>query len=400
MINFLFWKNINPISLMFILIFLYPILKGFLFKFSSKSIKEDIQQISANIAFIIAFFLGIYFTKSIFIEHEVGIYKKIYEIIPQQVIQYFFNKPTLVYIIILPIMILLLYKIISVIFELINRISFYVIFDLIESSLEDSSSIFKRIIGSTVQLPKSICYVLILAFVLNIISMFNVSNEFNAHLQKSSYYNYLCKEIVIPVTNSRIARQLPNIINNSFKIIVVKEKDAHDNSIDGQNTFDKHTIVYYNGVTLDQGVTSNKKIDEFARSLVNDKDTTRTKAKIIYKWIGRNIEYDHNKAMKVLNNDMNVKSGAINAFNTGKGICFDYSCLFVAMCRANNIKTRLITGQGFNGVSWVSHAWNQVYLDEEKKWINVDTTFYKGGNYFDSTRFAIDHKQSEIAGEW
>lgn len=400
MINFLFWKNINPISLMFVLIFLYPILKGFLFKFSSKSIKEDIQQISANIAFIIAFFLGIYFTKSIFIEHEIGVYKKIYEIIPQQVMQYFFNKPTLVYIIILPIMILLLYKIISIIFELINRISFYVIFDLIEDSLEDSSSVFKRVVGSIVQFPKSICYILILAFVLNIISMFNVSSEFNIYLQKSNYYNYLCKEIVIPVTNSNIAKQLPNIINNSFKIIVVKEKDANDNTKYGQNAFDKHTIVYYNGVTLDQGVTSNKKINEFARNLVNDKDTTRTKAKLIYKWIGKNIEYDHDKAMKVLNNDMNVKSGAINAFNTGKGICFDYSCLFVAMCRANNMKTRLITGQGFNGVSWVSHAWNQVYLNEEKKWINVDTTFYKGGNYFDSTRFTMDHKQSEIAGEW
>ncbi|KAJ49331.1 membrane-bound protein [Clostridium tetanomorphum DSM 665] len=70
------------------------------------------------------------------------------------------------------------------------------------------------------------------------------------------------------------------------------------------------------------------------------------------------------------------------------------------MCRANNLKVRLITGQGFNGVSWVSHAWNQVYIAEENKWINVDTTFYKGGNYFNSKRFDLDHKDSSIAGEW
>ncbi|NFF68539.1 transglutaminase-like domain-containing protein, partial [Clostridium sporogenes] len=73
---------------------------------------------------------------------------------------------------------------------------------------------------------------------------------------------------------------------------------------------------------------------------------------------------------------------------------------FIAMCRANDIKVRLITGEGFNGVSWVSHAWNQVYIPEEGRWINVDTTFYKGGNYFDTKRFDIDHRKSQIAGEW
>jgi hypothetical protein len=61
---------------------------------------------------------------------------------------------------------------------------------------------------------------------------------------------------------------------------------------------------------------------------------------------------------------------------------------------------RIITGEGFNGVSWVSHAWNQVYIPERDEWINVDPTFYKGGNYFDSIRFEVDHESDEIAGEW
>ena len=102
----------------------------------------------------------------------------------------------------------------------------------------------------------------------------------------------------------------------------------------------------------------------------------------------------------ILNNDFRIGSGAIETFETKKGICFDYACLYVAMCRANNIKVRLITGEGFNGVSWVGHAWNQVYVAKENRWINVDTTFSKGGNYFDTQRFNIDHKTSEIAGEW
>mgnify|MGYP001596433738 CR=1 FL=1 len=45
-------------------------------------------------------------------------------------------------------------------------------------------------------------------------------------------------------------------------------------------------------------------------------------------------------------------------------------------------------------------SWNQVYIEEENKWINVDPTFLIGGDYYDSKRFDIDHKAENIAGEW
>ncbi len=70
------------------------------------------------------------------------------------------------------------------------------------------------------------------------------------------------------------------------------------------------------------------------------------------------------------------------------------------MCRANNIKVRLVTGDGFNGANWVSHAWNQVYISDLNQWINVDTTFAKGGNYFNNKMFDLDHKNANIIGEW
>ena len=40
------------------------------------------------------------------------------------------------------------------------------------------------------------------------------------------------------------------------------------------------------------------------------------------------------------------------------------------------------------------------YLTDEEKWINVDTTFYISGDYFDSNLFYEDHIEEEIAGEW
>jgi transglutaminase/protease-like cytokinesis protein 3 len=209
-------------------------------------------------------------------------------------------------------------------------------------------------------------------------------------------YRYLCKEAIIPITNSKVAKQLPSIIGNSFKVVIHQNKPG-DTSTGIANG---STIIYYNGVTLEEGVKSNQEIDSFARKLTLNDSSAMSKAKILYNYVGKNISYDEDKARKVMANDFEVESGAIPTFNSKKGICFDYACLYAAMCRANGMKVRIITGEGFNGVSWVSHAWNQVYIPESSKWINVDTTFARGGNYFNSKRFEFDHKNTQIAGEW
>jgi len=256
--------------------------------------------------------------------------------------------------------------------------------------MREKSSCTKRILGSLFQFPKAVCYVLLSTFVLNLLTMADISEDYNKSLQRSMVYEFLSNEIVSPITNSNFAKQLPNIINDSFKIVVKNDLEKQANNSSG-------TIVYYNGITLEEGLKSNEEIDNFARNLVKDKKTTRAKAKAIYEWIGKNVEYDYDKVEKILNNDFSIKSGAINTYYTRKGICFDYACLYSVMAKANGIKVRIITGEGFNGTSWVSHAWNQVYIEEEERWINVDTTFYKGGNYFDSTIFKLDHRNEKIA---
>mgnify|MGYP001569042985 FL=1 len=60
----------NPIDMMLLIIFIYPILKGFLFKFSSKNLKSDIEESSSYLSFIVGSILGTYVAKSIFIEHK------------------------------------------------------------------------------------------------------------------------------------------------------------------------------------------------------------------------------------------------------------------------------------------------------------------------------------------
>jgi len=188
----------------------------------------------------------------------------------------------------------------------------------------------------------------------------------------------------------------------------ISSNSKNDNSVlfnkkqSNEDKSSENITVIYNGITIDDGIKSNETINNKAVQLTKKAKSDREKAKILYNWVGSNIKYDDDKARKVLSgNDMDhmIESGAINAFEKKSGICFDKACLYVAMARAINLKVRLISGQVFDGKKYGGHAWNQVYLEKENKWINVDTTFYEAGDYFDSNLFD-KHKKEDIAGEW
>ena len=159
-------------------------------------------------------------------------------------------------------------------------------------------------------------------------------------------------------------------------------------------------VIYYNGVTLEEGIKSTDEIDAMARELTKNVTDDMDKARILYSWIGSNLQYDYDRAEKALNNEKVEDSGAIAAFNNRSGICFDYSCLYVAMARAVNLKVRLLTGSAYDGSQYGPHAWNEVYISEIEKWVPVDTTFYLAGNYFNNDDFYEDHIIDSIAGEW
>ena len=231
--------------------------------------------------------------------------------------------------------------------------------------------------------------------------MFNRNENYLKALEDSELYTLISEKVVKPITKSDIVRSLPTVVNDSLKIIV--ENDDVSKKIDNnilEDYLEKKVTVYYNGITLDDGIKSNDTIRNKTLSITNGKSSTYDKAYSIYEWIGKNIDYDDGKANDVINNSKDVKSGAIEAFKTGRGVCFDYACLFVAMCRESNIKVRMVIGEGFNGKEWVNHSWNEFYDDANNRWINVDSTFYSGGNYFNNSDFSNDHRNTQVVGEW
>lgn len=379
--------NINLVSLALCVAFIYPLIHGFFYKFSSTNSKREVSSVFGDLAFVAALFIGMNLSKKIFIEHDTGFYKEIYALMPITFTNMLQSSNLLFYIIIMPLVIFLTFKLIIFIFLIIFKVTIFPLLDVIEKKIKNRNDGYRRILGSLFQFPRAFAYIIVLAFALNAFTILSSNTIADKYLQDSTLYKVICKQVILPATKSNIAKQLPNVLQNSFKIQTKGTKQAN-------------SITYYNGVTLDAGVKSNQIIDNFSKKLTTGDEGSFYKAKKIYNWVGKNIDYDTDKANAILKNDFRQESGAISAFETKKGICFDYACLYVAMCRANAIKVRLITGEGFNGVSWIGHAWNQVYIPAEKKWINVDTTFSKGGNYFNSENFNLDHRNYETAGEW
>ncbi len=391
--------------------FLFPIIKGLVFGFSSFGLKKDVEGILGYLSFVIAIFIGIGYVKNSLLGNGSSMLSSLLNYMPKDIVSYFQDRPILIYVVIIPIIIFIMAKIFNNILNFICSLTIFHLIDVLEEVIRNKNYVVRRIVGGIVQLPKAICYLLVCLIVLNVASMFNVNNNLNSYIDKSSTYEYLCKKLVIPITNSSIAKQLPEVINDSLKIVVKQQNRGNSQLLDQQDSTSNSqiqqgtsnlsdTIIYYNGVTLAEGIKSDAQIDSFAKNITVGQKTTLDKAYKLYNWEGQNISYDYDKANKVLNDDYNVQSGAIPAFNSKKGICFDYACLYVAMCRANNIKVRMVTGEGFNGASWVSHAWNMVYLPENNTWINVDTTFAKGGNYFNSKMFDLDHRNAQIISQW
>ncbi len=105
--------------------------------------------------------------------------------------------------------------------------------------------------------------------------------------------------------------------------------------------------------------------DDLADEICTDCDTDAEKVQAIYSWMVTNLEYDYD--YHVLFQYFNVRK----TLHTKKGVCFDFSHLFAAFCRSQNIPCYAVDGISYED-NTVSHTWNRVYYDGN--WWNMDIT--------------------------
>ena len=379
--------NFNIVSIILVLIFVIPIFLGFIKGFNYRSGKYELFNLEKDIVVLVTIVLGainsniilniLNYIKSniVFLNNLNGLAYRIY------------------YIIGFIILLIILYNMIMLFIRLINLIIFDPLLKLIDRLGQSLGTGFTRICGVIFAIPNSIINIIIAAFIIKALLLLPLPTYIINQIDNSNIYNYLNTNIVEQITDSSLVKNFPKLLNNSLKIENGNNGELSDNNSNG-------AITYYNGVTLTQAVKSSPAIDAKTQEIIAGKRTDEAKAYAIYQWVGQNITYDNKKAQELEEGDVNLKSGAIAAFDTREGVCFDYASLYVAMARDAGLKVRLITGEGFDGTQWVSHAWNQVYIPSQNKWINVDCTFYDAGNFFNSSDFNEYHKDASIAGQW
>jgi hypothetical protein len=401
-----FLKNINFVSAILIFAFLLPVAAGALSAFSRNRVRQSLASLLESAEFILGLVFSIYLTNRIFFEHDGSFFSRIYDILPQKIKAIAFGQDMMVYIIAVPVVLFIMLLVIRLATGPLYEYVLFPIADAIYRGVNSMAPIFRKITGALWQLPKALVTTIVLALVLNFAMYYVYSPSLAEWLSNSKEYQLIYNNVLYPVLNSNVAKKIPVIMGDSFRkasggAVSGKDIEHVGNSIKNLSGGNIKIIEYFNGVTLDEAVKSDEEIDKTAASIVGNEKNEKKKAYLIYKWISKNVVYDSDKAEKIISHPEGLKSGSIVAFNTRKGICFDYSCLYITMCHATGLKVRLITGQGYSGVAWGDHAWNQVWSGSEKRWISLDTTFGSTGvNYFDKPDFSVDHKYAEIQGEW
>jgi hypothetical protein len=112
-------------------------------------------------------------------------------------------------------------------------------------------------------------------------------------------------------------------------------------------------------------------------------------------WIKDNIQYS------LPYSDVNYKEVYENSLNSieviknKKGVCDEFSNLFVAFMRIKNIPSRIVVGEAMVDDKWVPHAWSEIYIPKYG-WIEVDPTF---GEFMNLDPFRIKYSSETDTSE-
>ena len=104
--------------------------------------------------------------------------------------------------------------------------------------------------------------------------------------------------------------------------------------------------------------------EELADEICAGCDTDAEKVQAIYSWIMQNFEYDYDYYAFI--QYFNVR----RTLRTRKGVCYDFSNLFAALCRSQNIPCYVVDGTSYETAA--QHTWNRVYYNSS--WWDVDVT--------------------------
>lgn len=121
--------------------------------------------------------------------------------------------------------------------------------------------------------------------------------------------------------------------------------------------------------------TQNKEVLELAQSLTSKEKSVTQNALSIYTYVTKNISYDFEKAKDSTDQ---TRKGALQTLKDKKGLCLDFTDLFITLARSAGIPAREVDGyayaKDFGSTPSALHSWAQ-YYSPQMGWISVDPTW-------------------------
>ncbi|QGQ94944.1 transglutaminase domain-containing protein [Paenibacillus psychroresistens] len=191
------------------------------------------------------------------------------------------------------------------------------------------------------------------------------------YIEDSALYQKGAQEVIQPFTGEFLVKQLPvftRAVEKEFKQILQRKYEV-----------------------LDAQIPPN--IAEAAKKVTENAKTDEAKARALYTWVGTRVTYDWDKVNDYEQKRIWHEQTPEDTFATKKGVCIDYSRLYAVMARAVGLDVKVVTGLGYNGQgSYGSHAWNEVFLTAQDKYVPLDSTWVSSGeDWFNPPQFNETH---------
>lgn len=147
--------------------------------------------------------------------------------------------------------------------------------------------------------------------------------------------------------------------------------------------------VYLNSIQTIRWTSTSEAVKKNLELIGKETDYSRRVA-LGYDFMVENVSYDYDKISTLTTDYTPDPDETLKAM---KGICYDYSSLFAAMKRSEEIPVKLVKGYTTNVNGY--HAWNEVFIDGQ--WIVVDTTvdaaYYKAKMKYSFKKKMTDYKK-------
>lgn len=269
---------------------------------------------------------------------------------------------------------IIIYSLIRLLFNVLIALIFGRKMSLFSSRNKSPANLLSRLAGLAIGgiMGASRC-ILVVAFLFIFVTLYP-NQTFSHYVEDSPIYQDGARMIIEPLSGNLVKEKLP-----VFTKAVEKELGG---------------ILQRKYDIIDRSVPAD--IELAAEKIAGQAKGEEQKARLLYEWVGSRISYDNRKVDDYEQKGIWHEQTPQNTFDTKLGVCIDYARLYAVMARSQGLKVKVVTGLGYNGQGgYGPHAWNEIFLTNENKWIPLDPTWAKSGDWFNPPQFAQTHVKEQ-----